>query len=338
VKPGFLKDAALVPLGVALGLGLFETGLQIAAPIVQRVARSRLPVSWTHGHARVLCIGDSNTYGLYLSRDEAYPQQLEALWKRAVGSPVEVLNLGFPGTNSSRVVRDFPRLLATFEPDLVLLMVGVNDFWTQPFALEAGAASGGAGAFLRRHSLLYRAYRLWRRGRDERKLEIELGGGGQSHELLRSSGLASAAAAAIEGAPQRLRYGDEEFEMGLVRAEAGREGDQDSLERNLRTLVAQARAARTPLYLLSYPASRDDYAIANAAARRVAGSSGSPLIDLAGRFELLCGKRECTELLFEDGHPKALGYRIIAETIAHRLAEEGFWAPRDSPSRAQTGG
>lgn len=45
-----------------------------------------------------------------------------------------------PGTNSSRVVRDSPRILEAFDPDLAIVMVGVNDFWTQPF--EIGDAQG----------------------------------------------------------------------------------------------------------------------------------------------------------------------------------------------------
>ena len=59
----------------------------------------------------MLCIGDSNTYGLWLERSQAYPQQLETLWNERNESPkLEVLNLGFPGTNSSRIVRDLRRV------------------------------------------------------------------------------------------------------------------------------------------------------------------------------------------------------------------------------------
>ena len=64
-------------------------------------------------------------------------RQLEALWNESVEQPkLEVINLGFPGTNSSRVVRDFDRLLTVFAPDLLILMVGVNDFWTLPLEVE----------------------------------------------------------------------------------------------------------------------------------------------------------------------------------------------------------
>src|SRR5262245_14874294 len=127
------KRLALAPIGLLLALLILEGGLQIGAFFLKRSKRGELPVAWVTGNLRVLCLGDSNTYGLWLEQreKEAYPQQLEALWNARVAAPkLEVLNLGFPGTNSSRLVRDVPRLLETLHPDVLILMVGVNDFWT----------------------------------------------------------------------------------------------------------------------------------------------------------------------------------------------------------------
>lgn len=82
--------------GILLGLVVLELGLQAGAWVVAATGR-RLPVSWLTSHTRILCLGDSNTYGLWLERDEAYPQQLEAIWNAdPAAAPVEVLNLGFP--------------------------------------------------------------------------------------------------------------------------------------------------------------------------------------------------------------------------------------------------
>jgi lysophospholipase L1-like esterase len=73
------------------------------------------------------------------------------VWNERVGEPrAEVLNLGFPGTNFSRPVRDLPRLLETFRPDFTIIMVGVNDFWTLPFPTENSEPS--RQSFLKRHS------------------------------------------------------------------------------------------------------------------------------------------------------------------------------------------
>jgi hypothetical protein len=101
----------LVLFGLVLGLLLFELGLQAAAVWMRRDGQS--PVAWVTGRRRVLCLGDSNTYGLSLGdRTDAWPQQLEKLWNAVTPSrPAEVLNPGYPGTNSSRPRRDLPAIL-----------------------------------------------------------------------------------------------------------------------------------------------------------------------------------------------------------------------------------
>lgn len=313
-----LKRLALIPLGLLLGLALLEGGLQIVAWLVQRTTRGELPSSWVTGNVRVLCIGDSNTYGLYLERHETYPSQLEALWnERIESSQLEVLNLGFPGTNSSRVVRDFPRLLETFAPDIVILMVGVNDFWTQPFPLEEDGPQIRRG-FLQRHSLIYRGLYLLRRALDAREVEIVMDRDrpaepppptpDQRRRLLRRD--------------HRLRYGVEEFEMGFVAAKEGLRGDRESLVRNLRTLVAQAEQAEIRLYLMSYPARDKLYTVVNPTIREIAQSTDAPFVDLTAVFQGLCPERECPEFLFADGHPNAAGYRIVAETLVGRLSNQ----------------
>src|SRR3954447_9225811 len=81
----------------------------------------------------ILCVGDSNTYGLYLrDRDqEAYPSQLERSWNADPNrTPIEVLNLGYPGVNSSRLIRDLSRMLDVLSPEVVMIMIGSNDYWT----------------------------------------------------------------------------------------------------------------------------------------------------------------------------------------------------------------
>jgi lysophospholipase L1-like esterase len=313
-----LRAVALVLVNGLLGLLLFEAVLQVAASFVSRSARSQLPIAWMTGDVRVLCLGDSNTYGLHLERAEAYPRQLEALWNGRVGSPrLEVINLGFPGTNSSRLVRDLPALLETFAPDLVILMVGVNDFWTRPFPLES-TREPWVDRLLRR-SIVAKLVHLLSRGRDARELEIRM----------------DPSADLVTGARYVARFGDREFDMGFVPERGGVPGAQRALAANLRTLASQARAAGTALQLLSYPARRDFYAPANRVIRGVARAVGIPFLDLEEVFAPRCPESDCGELLFEDGHPTAAGYRLVAETLVARLSDggPGALATRPAPPR-----
>lgn len=297
------KRLALVPFGVLLGVLVLEGGLQLGAFWIKRTKRSELPVAWVTGNLRVLCLGDSNTYGLWLERSEAYPQQLEAQWNERIEAPkLEVLNLGFPGTNSSRLVRDLPRLLETFEPDIVILLVGVNDFWTIPFPLDGERPSRN---FVQRHSLVYRLYHLIRRGWVADEVEI----------------LWDPDESLAKGARYKARLGDQEFEMGFRTAAPGFAGDRAALTENLHRLVDAARESGVLLYLMTYPAHQDLYGPANHLIAAAAWDTGAPLIDLAELFAPICPTRECPEVLFPDGHPKAAGYRIVAEAIVNRLAQ-----------------
>ena len=118
-----LARLAFLPVSLVLALALLEFVLQVGALYVDATRSD--PPAWLTGDRRILCLGDSHTYGLWLDRDQAYPEQLEALWNESVESPkIEVINLGLPGMHSSRLRREFPGLLETFAPDLVILIVG----------------------------------------------------------------------------------------------------------------------------------------------------------------------------------------------------------------------
>jgi lysophospholipase L1-like esterase len=302
----FWKRLALAPIGLLLALLILEGGLQIGAFFLKRSKRGELPIAWVTGNLRVLCLGDSNTYGLWLDQreKEAYPQQLEALWNQRVKAPqLEVLNLGFPGTNSSRLVRDVPRLLETLRPDILILLVGVNDFWTVPFPLDEAQTTRPPEGFLARHSLVYRLYYLMRRSRLADKVEIVMDPQGSL----------------ARGAKHKARLGDLEFDMSFVKAEKGLWGDAEALRHNLRRLVEEARAAETTVYLMTYPSHKDFHSSANQAITAVSLETQTPLIDLAALFEPICPTNDCPEMLYPDGHLKAAGYTIVAEQIMQKL-------------------
>jgi lysophospholipase L1-like esterase len=303
-----LKRLVVLPALVLVYVLVAEAGLQIAAFFMQRSTRAELPVAWVTGNVRVLCLGDSNTYGLWVERSQAYPQQLEREWNERTDSPkLEVLNLGVPGTNSSRLVHALPELLETFAPDILIIMVGANDFWTLPVPLEEAPAKQLQANFLKRHSLLYRLYYLFQRGRVA-----------NAPEFVRDPD------ATLDGNGQhRIRAGDREFDMGFADARPGLEGDSAGLRRNLLRLVELAREAGSSLYLMTYPTQRAFYGLANHEIGSIAIQTGTPLIDLSAVFAPICPQTDCPELLLQDGHPTPSGYRTIAETILGRLAQRG---------------
>lgn len=92
------------------------------------------------GTIRVLCIGGSTTVA-GRTNDETYPALLEAkLRRRWPGLPVEVLNLGVSGVNSTLWLEWLGKLLA-WDPDVIVQYEAINDIaWAELPDYAAGHA------------------------------------------------------------------------------------------------------------------------------------------------------------------------------------------------------
>lgn len=80
------------------------------------------------GTFRVVCIGDSVTFGFPVQKDNTYPKALERLLqKRFPSMKTEVLNLGVPGYTSYQGLELFKKEVLMLEPDAVVVYYGLND-------------------------------------------------------------------------------------------------------------------------------------------------------------------------------------------------------------------
>jgi hypothetical protein len=130
------RKIALVAAGLVAGLCALEIALQIAAYVLWR-GRDR-PAPPATGQRTVLCVGDSFTHGLGAADPEnAYPAVAQRALAAAGRGEFRVVNLGWPGQDSARVLARLPEQLATYRPELVYVLVGYNDFW------RAAPAGGG---------------------------------------------------------------------------------------------------------------------------------------------------------------------------------------------------
>jgi len=124
-----MKHAALVLFGLTLGLATLELGLRATGWVL---ARQRLPVrlpgTLGSGTIRILCLGESTTFGLGVSPRDAYPAQLEQILNaRGDGRSYVVFNAGVPATTSDRIVAALEENLARYRPNIVVTMMGIND-------------------------------------------------------------------------------------------------------------------------------------------------------------------------------------------------------------------
>ena len=93
---------------------------------------------------KILCIGDSNTYGYdprsYLG--SRYPAEVR--WTDCLGRH-EVINSGLNGMTVPRGRTRYPGLIGANDPDLVIVMLGTNDLFS---GLSAEQIGGRMESFL----------------------------------------------------------------------------------------------------------------------------------------------------------------------------------------------
>jgi lysophospholipase L1-like esterase len=82
------------------------------------------------GVFRIICLGDSSTFGMNVDGADAYPQVLQRLLDERAPGHFEVLNLGVPGYSSRQGLELLRQQALTYQPDLVIFAFGTNDrFW-----------------------------------------------------------------------------------------------------------------------------------------------------------------------------------------------------------------
>ncbi len=290
----------LVVFGLAAALIATELVLQTGAWYLR--LRGQTAAQWTGGSRRVICVGDSNTYGLWLERSQAYPAQLQQRWDAQAGlPPIEVLNLGVPGTNSSKLRKGFDQILHSFAPDLILIMIGGNDSWTVPVQLEDSSETA--------------LQRWWSRSRVFRLLY-----------MVRRAVLNRNPPVSVEFVPPGqprpkgvVHVGDEEIDLAFTERGSEPADWAITLRANLDAMIARARAHGAEPVLVTYPSKYLQYGTANAAMRATARKTGTPLLDVAAAMAAACPNEDCPDLLLPDYHATARGNEIVSETVARGL-------------------
>ena len=89
----------------------------------------------------VLCVGDSWTHGMgsTVPAKYSYPAVVEGLLSEETGDAWHVVNAGRPGRDSREALQTLPSQLERFDPNIVVVLVGTNDYWTTPDPLQVGA-------------------------------------------------------------------------------------------------------------------------------------------------------------------------------------------------------
>ncbi len=116
----------LITLGIFFTLVILEAGLRTAGAAYLFVQQLHNRGSGEGGEFRILCLGESTTA---LGGVNSYPSQMESILNQSLkGKKIKVINRGQVSKNSEDIYRHLQNDLARYKPDLVVTMIGVNDF------------------------------------------------------------------------------------------------------------------------------------------------------------------------------------------------------------------
>jgi lysophospholipase L1-like esterase len=206
------------------------------------------------GTFRILCLGDSWTFGANVPQDQTYPRQLgQLLQGRFPGARFEVLNLGVLGYSSFQGIELLRSQAIEWDPDFVILGFGMND--GKVGYRDKDVASERPGPWTRAAGWLARSevYKLLRYG------------------ALLARRRAPSTADAFRGQIASERYAQEEHPDAL---EPTRVSVAD-YETNLSDMIDLARSRGAGVILLDNEIDGGTY---GAAMARIASEKGVPLI------------------------------------------------------------
>ncbi len=117
------QKAYLSFFGLILVLIIVEAGMRLAGFfIVSLQEYKNLRSSRQKGSYRIMCLGESTTQG-------QWPGPLEEILNQSnIGIKFSVIDKGISGANSLRIVQSLQSSLDHYEPDMIVVMMGINDF------------------------------------------------------------------------------------------------------------------------------------------------------------------------------------------------------------------
>jgi hypothetical protein len=258
------------------------------------------------GVRRVVCLGDSFTWGVGVLFDDAWPQRIERSLSRARGERWEAVNLAEPGMNS---VQEASRLESEglgYEPDVVVLGYVLNDSEDED-AAEARRAKDWAEEEHRQKTL--------------------------SERLASRSALLSLVRTRLVATLENRRR-----ITGYRSMYADDYAGWKNAQRALKAMGGMCRARGVPFVVVIFPLFANPlgagypFADVHAKVAQAAGEAGAKVVDLLPLYSKVDWK-----LLVVNGaadeHPNEIAHRIAAQAIARAIEEVVPRVPPPGPKR-----
>lgn len=298
-----------VLLSLVVSFVTLEIGLQIASIVLPSfLVRSDDGQVQAYDQT-VLCVGDSHTYGAPLPAQDAYPAQLDERLNAADADwRVQVVNLGIPGQNSAMVANRLEKQINYYQPDLVVVWIGLNNSWNfNEFDLEQVEDP-------------FIGWRQWMLRSKVVRLIVVSGfrevGGRPSRATKPESDVAPAGV-------QQWRLGGEVIEIPGSPREAGaptQNAIQAQRQSDYSRIISLTKAYAVPLILLTYPLEiLDNQHATNIAIRNESERNGISVVASSDAFHrAVQAGHESRELIVDavGPHPTRVLYRYLVDQLA----------------------
>jgi lysophospholipase L1-like esterase len=282
-----------------------EVALRTAGWFLLRSRARAVEASLPADGYRMLFIGESTTYGLWVEPAQAYPAQVASLLEaRHPGHNFVAFNRGVPSLTTTAMLRTLPEKLRLLSPNVVVILAGVNDFHTQ----YNGVRVLGEGWLARPLADLVSGLRLYR------LFDVATQGklGSAQGDWLDERGPAGVKLNQTEfvrdaGSGHHLLYPRQPSQEALVNQLTSK------LEANLQRMVETCRDAGAQVVLLGYLRAPQENAIVESVAKR---SASLYLPTWPGTEASPAPPELFTHDLF---HPSVAGHRRMAERIVEGI-------------------
>jgi len=263
-----------------------------------------------HGRFRILCLGDSLTFGNGVDSSSTYPKQLEALLNSSGQQGYEVINAGVPGYDLWQEAAYLKQYGLQFSPKLVIIGFYANDIVPKPKAIYQTIDE--VSGFMRKKGVeglfSYETIHLFKRSRLLLLLR-------DRYQKLMNG---------ITPPPEYLH------QTALLTGRVDRfvEDGWREVEASLLEMTKLARQHNFALLIVIFPMPEQviriyPHAHYPAKLKEIAESNRIPYIDLMPLFlERFNGFGSL--FIDWDGHPNAQAYKIAAEAIYHILFEKNI--------------
>jgi lysophospholipase L1-like esterase len=251
-----------------------------------------------------LTVGESTTGGLWVDASQSYPQQLERLLTKHYGRPICSVTPVHFGQNTSQMYNRFDRYMDTFKPRLIIFMCGANNTWS----LE----ESNIGSFidLTNRDLLWLRMRLTldhsRVFKLARMAKYDLD---TWRKVAREDLSGRAQVTPWPPADENVQFGtrNQRAFLELWKYEVGQ-------------MIDKARARGAPSILMTYP----NYFFPTVSDfQALAAAKNIPLVRNDLMFKPLLAPDVVDKYFFSDrGHPREIGYAMIAAEVARVIEEQ----------------